>query len=193
MKTRIPERYRFFINNLIKGLLWLAAIVFLFVMFQEHGYGDRFKEYLRPLYDKPLLMYFIYTLSEIFFGIIPPEFFMIWGTNLGPVWIYAEVVILLALISYGAGVIGFLFGKYLNRTVFFRFARRKYFEKYQNLLHKYGFFLLIVASLTPIPFSAVCMLVGASSYPGRKFFLYTLFRFLRFGVYSVVIWQSQGF
>lgn len=188
---QIPERYQFFLKNLFRGLLWLGAIVFLFVMFQEHGSGEQFKAYLNPLYDKPLLMYLIYTLSEIFFGIIPPELFMIWATKLGSVWLYVEAVILLAGISYGAGVIGFLFGKFLNRTLFFRFARRKYFDKYQRLLHKYGFFLLIVASLTPIPFSAVCMLVGASSYPGRKFFLYTLFRFVRFGIYSVIIiWQS---
>jgi len=191
MKYRIPERYRFFLKNLTRGLLWLAAIVFLFIMFQEHGSSEQFKDYLRPLYDKPVLMYLIYTLSEIFFGIIPPELFMIWGTNLGSVWIYVEVIVLLALISYGAGVIGFYFGKFLSNTVSFRFVRRKYFEKYQKLLRKYGFFLLIVASLTPIPFSAICMLVGSSSYPARKFFMYTLFRFLRFGVYSVVIWQSQ--
>ncbi len=192
MLNQIPERYRFFLKNLVRGLLWLAAIVALFILFQEHGFSNQFKEYLQPLYDKPLLMYLIYTLSEIFFGIIPPELFMIWGTKLGSILIYTEVIILLALISYSAGVIGFLFGKFLNRTLFFRFARRKYFEKYQKLLHRYGFFLLIVASLTPVPFSAICMLVGASSYPARKFFLYTLFRFLRFGVYSVVIWQSQG-
>ena len=191
MKYRLPEKYRFFVKNLIRGLAWLAAIVVLFILFQEHGSRELFKEYLRPLYSQPLLMYLIYTFSEIFFGIIPPELFMVWATKLGSVFLYIEAVVLLAFISYGAGAIGFVFGKFLSRTVAFRFARRKYMERLQRLLHKYGFFLLIVASLTPIPFSAVCMLVGASGYPGRKFFVYTLLRFVRFAVYSVIIWQSQ--
>ena len=192
MLKNIPERYRFFLKNLSKGLLWLAVIVFSFVLLQRYAPEGYFKDLLQPLYDRPFLMYLIYTLSEIFFGIIPPELFMIWASKLGSVFLYIEAVFLLALISYGAGFIGFFFGRFLSTSLSFRYARRRYFDKYQAYLHKYGFFLLIVASLTPLPFSAICMLVGSAKYPFKSFLLYTLFRFVRFGAYSLVIWQSQG-
>lgn len=189
---RIPERYQFFLSNLFKGLLWLGAIVGAFILFQRFTPDGHFDEYLQPLYDKPMLMYLIYTLSEIFFGIIPPELFMIWALKMGSLMVYIEIVLFLALISYGAGLVGYFFGRFLNTTILFRYARRRYFDKYQNYLHKYGFFLLIVAALTPLPFSAICMLVGSAKYPFKNFLFYTLFRFVRFGAYSFVIWQSQG-
>lgn len=188
----IPERYRFFINNLLKGLLWFSALVVLFVLFQKHGPGEQFREFLQPLYDRPFFMYLIYSLSEIFFGIIPPELFMIWGLSYQSALIYIEIVALLAAISYAAGVLGFYFGRFLNTTVLFRYARKRYFMQYQQYLLKYGFFLIFVAALTPIPFSAICMLVGASKYPARRFFLFSLSRFIRFGFYSFIIWQSNG-
>ena len=190
---RILERYYFFIKNLLKGLLWLGVIVFSFVLLQRYTPEGYFRDVLQPFYDRPFLMYLIYTFSEIFFGIIPPELFMIWALKLGGIYLYIEAVFLLGLISYGAGVLGFFFGRFLSKTILFRYARRRYFEKYQNYLHRYGFFLLIVASLTPLPFSAICMLVGSSKYPVKKFMYYTLFRFLRFALYSIIIWQSHGF
>jgi membrane protein DedA with SNARE-associated domain len=189
---RIPERYQFFLRNLIQGLLWLGAIVGAFILLQRFAPEGHFDEYLQPLYDQPMLMYLIYTLSEIFFGIIPPELFMIWALKMGSLIVYIEIVLFLALISYGAGLVGYFFGRFLNTTILFRYARRRYFDKYQRYLHKYGFFLLIVASLTPLPFSAICMLIGSAKYPFQRFLLFTLFRFVRFAAYSFVIWQSHG-
>ncbi len=190
MFKNISDRYRFFIKNLAKGLLWLTVIVFSFVLLQHYVPEGYFRELLQPMYDRPVLLYLIYTASEIFFGIIPPELFMIWASKLGSVFLYVEAVFLLALISYGAGFVGYYFGRFLSTTISFRYVRRRYFEKYQAYLHKYGFFLLIVASLTPLPFSAICMLVGSAKYPVKKFMYYTLFRFLRYALYSIIIWQS---
>lgn len=189
---RIPERYQFFLRNLFKGLLWLGAIVGAFILLQRFAPEGHFDEYLQPLYDQTMLMYLIYTLSEIFFGIIPPELFMKWALKMGSLFVYIEIVLFLALISYGAGLVGYFFGRFLSTTILFRYARRRYFDKYQRYLHKYEFFLLIVASLTPLPFSAICMLVGSAKYPFQRFLLFTLFRFVRFGAYSFVIWKSQG-
>jgi membrane protein DedA with SNARE-associated domain len=188
----LSSKYRFLLSNLAKGLLWLAAIVILFLLFREHGNIAAFKEWLQPFYDEPIWMYLIYALSEVFFGIIPPELFMIWALHWQNPWIYLEVIILLAVISYGAGFIGFLFGHFLGKSFLYKSAKQNFFSRYQKSLHRYGFFLLIVAAVTPIPFSGICMLVGASHYPLRKFLLYTLFRLLRFGVYGFIIWQSQG-
>ncbi|HKK10029.1 MAG TPA: VTT domain-containing protein, partial [Bacteroidales bacterium] len=162
------------------------------ILLQRFTPEGHFDEYLQPLYDQPMLMYLIYTLSEIFFGVIPPELFMIWALKMGSLIVYIEIVLFLALISYGAGLVGYFFGRYLSTTILFRYARRRYFDKYQRYLHKYGFFLLIVASLTPLPFSAICMLVGSAKYPFQRFLLFTLFRFVRFAAYSFVIWQSHG-
>src|SRR6056297_3263358 len=111
---RIPERYQFFLRNLIHGLLWLGAIVGALILLQRFTPEGHFDEYLQPLYDQPMLMYLIYTLSEIFFGVIPPELFMIWALKMGSLIVYIEIVLFLALISYGAGLVGYFFGRYLS-------------------------------------------------------------------------------
>lgn len=188
----IGEKYRFLIRNIIHGFIWLAVIVFLFIFLSNHFEELNFKEYLRPLYDQPLLMYVIFSGSELLFGVIPPELFMIWALDYNSIFIYTEIIVLLTVISYLAGFCGYVFGKYLSYTVLFRFLRKRYFKKYEAYLNLYGSFLIIVAALTPIPFSAVCMVVGSSRFPTYKFLLFSSFRIFRFAVYGFIIWQFQG-
>ncbi|WP_277479204.1 VTT domain-containing protein [Catalinimonas alkaloidigena] len=145
--------------------------------------------WLKPIYDEPYLVYAIYTVSEVLFGIIPPEIFMIWGLRSSNLNTYIEVVILLTLISFLAGVIGFLIGKYLEHTQFFKLFKKKVFGKYEKYLYHYGAFIIIVAALTPLPFSGVSMLVGSVEFPLRKYAIFAQARFIRFLVYSYVIWE----
>jgi membrane protein YqaA with SNARE-associated domain len=186
------EKLIFLSRNLARGLLWLSLLIGGFFLFKKHVDID-YLEWLRPVYEEPLWVYTIYCLSELLFGIIPPEIFMMWGLRSDKWTDYISVVVLLAVISYLAGFIGFLIGKYLENTQFFKLFKRKVFGKYEKYLFHFGSFLIIVAALTPLPFAGVSMLVGSAEFPPRKYLFFALSRFLRFFVYAYIIWEVNTF
>ena len=183
-------RSKFFIKNLTRGLLWLGILVIGFILF-NHYVDIESSEFLMSLGDNPGLVYLIYFLSEIIVGIIPPEMFMMWSLELTHGRNYVLDVALLASISYVAGVTTYLFGLYFHKTVIYRYLRRRYLGKFEGYAHQFGGFLLFVAAITPIPYSGICMVMGAANYSRRNFFLITLFRFLRFVVYGYIMWRAS--
>jgi membrane protein DedA with SNARE-associated domain len=186
----LDNKTKFFLRNLSRGLIWLSVIVIGFVVFKKYVTVDFFK-WLKPVLDKPTLVYSIYLGSEIIFGIIPPELFMIWGLQSGSTADYIFIVALLATLSYGAGVLGFLFGSYLQNTRLYRIFRVRVLRRYEEKLLEYGLFLILVAAITPLPFSGISMLVGAVKFPIKRFLLFSLASFLRFAAYSWVIWEAN--
>ncbi len=184
------SKNKFLINQLLRGVVLLILFVSLFILFKKIIKPD-FLAWLEPVYDNNLLVIFIFSASEIIVGIIPPEIFFIWATHFEKLDIYLHYAILLSIISYCAGLLAFWFGKKLNKTLLFRYFKRKYLEKYNYYLNNYGFFLIIVASMTPVPYSGTAMLMGSVNYPFRRYALYALARFIRFLIYTWVFWEAN--
>ncbi len=179
----LSDKTRFFLSYLLKGLAWFAV-------FKKYIHLN-FAEWLEPIFDTTRLIFAIYIISELVFGIIPPELFMIWALRTGELWDYVFLVFAFAALSYIAGFIGFLFGDYLNTTILFRYIRKRYLGKYHSLLQQYGVFLILVAAITPLPWSAISMLVGSLHYKKKKYLLWALTRFIRFAVYATIIWEAN--
>ncbi|MFK7951199.1 MAG: VTT domain-containing protein [Ekhidna sp.] len=187
---QLPNRRKFLIRNLLKGFIWFALIIAIY-FFLRNNYDFSLESILGPVYEQPTIVYLIFLGSEIIFGIIPPEFFMIWALRTGELASFINNVIALSVISYLAGVAGFLIGEYLNNTQLYKQMQKRVFGKFEEHLNNYGGFLVIVAALTPVPFSGIAMLVGSVHYSFRKYLLFSLFRFLRFFVYAIIIWEAN--
>ncbi len=187
---QLSEKTRFFLAYLLKGLAWFAVLIILFIIFKKYVHLN-FAEWLEPIFDNTRLIFAIYIISELVFGIIPPELFMIWALRTGEIWDYVFLVFAFAALSYLAGFLGFLFGNYLNSTILFRYIRKRFLGKYHSLLQKYGVFLILVAALTPLPWSGISMLVGSLHYPTKKYLLWGLSRFIRFAIYAAIIWEAN--
>lgn len=182
----------FLLRHLVKGLLWFAVLVIIYILVKKYVKVD-FLAWLAPIYEKPTLVYTIYSVSELVVGIIPPEVFMIWALRDGDPSVYIGHVVLLTVISYLAGVVAYFIGSYLNQTKFYRTLEKNFFGKYAEQVEQYGGFLIIVAAVTPVPYSGICMLMGAMKYPFTKLLLFSSTRFLRFGVYAYIIWAAHYF
>ncbi|MEO9871645.1 VTT domain-containing protein [Ekhidna sp.] len=191
-EKELPDRRRFLIKNLLRGFLWLAVIVIAFI-YARKNYDFTLETVLGPVYDQPTIVYLFFLASEVIFGIIPPEFFMIWSLRSEVLSTYINNIIALSTISYMAGIIGFGIGAYLKNTQFYRAMKRRVFGKFEKHLNNYGGFLVVVAALTPLPFSGIAMLVGSVHYSFKKYLWFSLFRFLRFLVYGIVIWEANIF
>ncbi len=191
-QNELPNKRRFLIRNLLRGFLWLAVIVVGFIYLRKN-YDFTLETVLGPVYDEPTIVYLIFLASEVIFGIIPPEFFMIWSLRNEVLTDYINNVIALSAISYVAGIIGFGIGAYLKNTRFYRLMKVRVFGKFEKHLNNYGGFLVVVAALTPLPFSGIAMLVGSVHYSFKKYLWFSLFRFLRFIAYGIVIWEANIF
>jgi membrane protein YqaA with SNARE-associated domain len=184
------KKSTFFLRNLTKGLIWLAVIVALFVFTKNNVDKDLLHRF-EPFFDHTRLILFIFSLSEIFIGIIPPEFFIIWSLRSGDLQTYIFLVIILTMISYFAGLTAYFFGRYLHNTKLYLYLRDRYLQKSELLLQEYGLYLILVAALTPVPFSGVAMLVGSVHYPIKKYIYWSLARFLKFALSALVIWEAN--
>src|SRR5512133_2893547 len=184
------QKSSFFLRNLFKGLIWLAIIIAMFV-FTKHNVDKSLILRFEPLFERTGLILFIFSLSEVIIGIIPPEFFLIWSLRSGDLSIYIFFTLILTFISYAAGVIAYFFGRYLHNTRFYRYLYKRYLQKSEVLLQEYGLYLILVAALTPVPFSGVAMLVGSVHYPIRKYLYWSLSRFIKFALIGYVIWEAN--
>ena len=181
---------RFIIRNFIRGLLWLGLFLTVYILFKK--YVDvNYLEWFKPIFDNKKLIYTIFLISEIVIGIIPPEIFIIWALRYGVLIQFLLVVGALSVISYLSGVVGYFIGRYLNVTLYFRYIRIRFLGKMEQRLQQFGLYLIIIAALTPIPFSGVAMLIGSVRYPLSRYLLFSLFRFMRFAIYAWVFWEVR--
>jgi membrane protein YqaA with SNARE-associated domain len=151
---------------------------------------DNFKADIDAIHDKPLLIYTIFFASEVLFGLVPPEFFMmVWILHKVTMGDYITSLIVLTILSYVAGIIGYFIGSDLSRTGFFKRISERYLEQYQKQLRKYGGYLVFVGAITPIPFSATCMLAGSVNIRFRIFVLICIARIFRFAFYGWLVWS----
>jgi len=185
-----PNRSEFFLKNMIRGVLFLIAIIGIY-LFAKRYLGFDLKEWMGPLYENPRAVFSIFMVSEVVFGIIPPEFFFIWSQRHGDVEIFISNVFVLTCISYMAGILAYWFGAYLNTTRAFAFFKKRVFGKFEDHFNEYGGFLVIVAAMTPVPYAGICMLVGSVRYPFARFLVFAMSRIVRFILYAYIIWHAN--
>lgn len=184
------EKVRFVTSNILKGFLWLGGFLLIYLLGKKFINIDFFS-WLEPLFNNTSLIVLIFLTSEIVIGIIPPEIFIIWALRHDQFRDFILMVGLLAVISYIAGITGYVIGMFLHRSLFYRFMKRRFLHKLDKRLQIFGQYLIIIAALTPVPFSGVSMLVGSVQYPFRKFIILALTRFLRFAIYAIVFWEAN--
>lgn len=179
----------FLFRNLIKGLLWFAVIIAIFIAMEGYIQAN-FKEHIDTIRANPGILYGIYTLSEIVFGILPPELFMmIWILDNIDVSGFITNLAILTIISYGAGILGYYIGKVFSKTKLYQERiREKYLKQYEGKLKTFGGYLVFVGAVTPVPFSATCMLAGSVNLNFRYFLLICITRVVRFAFYGWMVW-----
>ncbi len=188
MNVQHSDRNRFFWKNMLRGWVWLAVILGFFILLEVLEFD--YYRLLTPFYDRPFILYGLYALSEFLFGIIPPEFFMVWARGFGDPLRYAGIVFFLAVLSYVAGVTGYFIGRWLGHTDAFRRLEERRLAKVIPLVRRFGLYLVIIAALTPVPFSATCMVAGSVRLSFRRFLLFAAMRFLRFALYGWIVWHA---
>jgi len=182
------DKKKYLIKGLVQGFLMFGVIILAFML------GKRFLDpasfvWLQPFFGKVTLIISIFIASEMLSGILPPELFIIWALQDGTFLHFMFKVFFLALISYVSGFLSYTIGRTLRNKSKFRAFKFKFFKKYDQLFREYGGFLIIVATLSPLPFGAVALMGGAAAYNRHRYLMHSLWRFVRFFVYAIILWQ----
>jgi membrane protein DedA with SNARE-associated domain len=183
------SRSSFLLKNLIKGLIWLVIIIVAFI-FAEEFIQNNFEKDIDVIKDQPLILFSIFFGSEVVFGIIPPVLFMTTWKLLMNLSLqeYILNLFVLTVLSFIAGVIGYFIGKFFSTTRIYKRISYGYLRQYNRKLKKYGSFLVLVGALTPVPFSATCMMAGSVAIPFKDFLWVCASRVLYFLIYGWIVW-----
>ena len=65
--------------------------------------------------------------------------------------------------------------------------------KYERKINAYGWLVIVVAAITPLPFSATCAVIGAVGFNRNKYLFYSSARFIRYAIYGFFIWLAHPF
>ena len=176
--------YSFLLSTVIKGLI--LFFLFILLIFCIDFFFIDLELLIKNSFEKysSVMLMSIFFISESFLGLIPPELFIIWSTKSSHPFLY---VCLLALLSYMGGIVSYFIGRYLYLIPFIKGFIENKISKHIVNLRKWGGFFIVLGAVSPLPHSLISMTSGLIKYSLRNYLLWSLFRFLRFFIYAVVI------
>lgn len=181
--------YQFIGQNLKKASIPFGLLLGL-VLFLEYyvlDFHTLFHETTRAY--SSLSLFLLFFASESFLGLIPPELFIAWVKTLPDPKLNLTI---LAFLSYAGGCTSYFIGKTILTIPSIKKAIDSKMNKHITNLRKWGGFLIIVGALLPIPFSMVSMASGIINYSFKKYLLFGLFRFLRFYLFALAIFNIMN-
>ena len=125
----------FLLKNLFRGLVWFAVILTAYILVSEDI--KIYQEEINNVGDRLPLLLGIFTVSEIVFGILPPELFMLVWQSKGVLSEYIINLSYLTVISYAAGILGFYIGRFFSKTKIYVRIHDRYLKQYDHKLKKY--------------------------------------------------------
>jgi len=183
---RITRFYAFLKDTTIKA--GITILIFgLILLALEYFFLD-FNALLNTLVDtfSAQAVLAVFLISETFLGLLPPEIFIAWSAKSASPWLF---LLFLATLSYFGGVIAYGIGKLLFMIPSVRNHLEKKIAGHITNLRKWGGFFVFIGAMLPIPHSVVSMACGLIKFRFRDYLLWALFRYLRFVIYALVIFQ----
>lgn len=127
-----------------------------------------------------------FLVSETFLGIVPPEVFIAWASKSATPWFF---LFILATLSYIGGIISYFIGNRLFLIPSIKNHIENKVEKHIINLRKWGGLFVVLGAISPIPHSMVSLASGLIKYSFKQYLLWALFRYARFGIYALIIFQ----
>ncbi len=138
----------------------------------------------------PIFVFLVFLISESILGLIPPDIFIVWSELSNSPFLTLS---LLAILSYTGGVIAYFIGIRINKFPKVSRALRRRFFNYVRFVKRYGGLFIVISALLPFPYAIVCTVCGLTDYSYKKLLLLGTTRFLRFFLYSLVLYKMFNF
>ena len=183
---KITNFYSFLKGTAIKAGIVIVAFVSIFLaleyfFFDFNSILDRFVATYSSI---SILSFFL--LSETILGLIPPEIFIAWASKTTSPWFFLFTI---ATMSYLGGVIAYFVGNRLFLIPAVKNHIENKITKHIVNLRKWGGLFVFIGAMLPIPHSIVSLACGLIKYKFKNYLLWALFRYVRFALYGIVIFQ----
>ncbi len=183
---KITKFYSFLRSTAIKG--GIAIVLFGTILLALEYFFLDFNALLNGLVTNysPKVIFSFFLLSETVLGLVPPEIFIAWASKSSTPWLF---LFILATMSYLGGIIAY----FLGNRLFLIPAVKNHIENkiaiHINNLRKWGGLFVFIGAMLPLPHSIVSLACGLIKYDFKNYLLWALFRYLRFAIYALIIFQ----
>lgn len=183
---KITRFYSFLINILKKAAIALGLLVALLLVLELFFVDLHLM--LDALVDNysPWTIFSVFLFSETFLGLLPPDIFIAWSSQLQNPWLN---LLVLAGISYVGGIFAYFTGKLLFLIPSVKHHLEHKVAGHIGNLRRWGGVFVFIGAMLPIPHSVVSLACGLIKYNFRHYVLWALFRVVRFAIYALVIFQ----
>jgi membrane protein YqaA with SNARE-associated domain len=183
---RITKFYDFLRDTAIKGGLVIVFFVALLLAL-EYFFLD-FNSLLNTLVEtfSATSIFVVFLISETILGLLPPEIFIAWSAKSATPWLF---LLIIASLSYIGGILAYFAGQQLYRIPSIRNHIEHKIATHITNLRKWGGLLVFVGAMLPLPHSMVSLACGLIKYDFKNYLAWALFRYLRFALYALVIFQ----
>jgi membrane protein YqaA with SNARE-associated domain len=173
----------------IAFLIVLGLVVLLRLLLGDHI--EAFAEVFVNNFGLPGIFIGTLVLDSLILG-ISPDFilFVAIAGEMNPL----HILFTISIASIIGGNIGYLIGRYLGNLKIVQKRIEPYERKGHYLMEKYGLWAVIVAAMTPIPFSTVCWIAGMLEMKYSHFLAGAIWRIPRYLLWYIVFRVGfQGF
>ena len=178
--------YMFIWESLKKAFIPILSVVILLFFVDRYLFNiNEVLTSITEVFSKLGIFSFFFT-SETLFGLVPPEIFIAWTKKTSEPVLNLTI---LAALSYFGGLLSYFLGKKSLKIKAIKTYLEVKMAKHLKNSKKWGGFLILVGALLPVPFSISCMAAGMIKYPFKNVILFGLFRFVRFALYALAIFQ----
>lgn len=172
------------------GLIPIVLIFIFFYIFVKNIGTENYQSIVNLIDEKfGMVGIFLYVfIVDTLILPLSPDFIFPVVAGMNP-W---EVIPVIGLASAFGGWASYLIGRVLIKVPVIDKWVEKAKNKWGKYIDRYGIVFVILSTLTPIPFSTVCMAAGAVKLSSRKVFPCCLFRILRMAVYFFLFKAGLG-
>lgn len=181
---KITQFYSFLKKTAYKGGTVTAIFVLLLVSLEIFFLDFNLLLNNLVLLYPAKIIYSSFLLSETFLGLVPPEMFIAWASKLETPW---AALFVLASLSYAGGIIAYFIGNRLFMIPSVKKHIETKIQKHIVNLRKWGGIFVFIGAVSPIPHSIVSLASGLIKYNFGNYLLWSLFRYMRFIIYALVI------
>ena len=183
---KITKFYDFLKSTSIKGAITISVAVLIFIVLDYYFLDTEAIFTALVTNYTSMFILSVFFISETILGLIPPEIFIAWSSKMSTPWGF---LFILATLSYVGGICAYFIGK-----LFFLIPSVKNYLHNKIAVHivnlrKWGGFFVVIGALLPLPHSIVSFACGLIKYNFKEYALWALFRYLRFYLYALVIFN----
>ena len=180
-------RFYSFLKNTAYQAFFIIVIFVLLLMAFNYFITD-INLLLNNIFEtySPKIIVFSFFISESILGLIPPEIFILWSSKSDSPILF---LFALASASYLGGIVSYFIGMRISLMPAVRKHIERKIKQHIINLRKWGGVFIVLGAISPIPHSIVSIGAGLINYKFKYYLLWSLFRYLRFVVYFLIILQ----